>query len=269
MPASRRSLQLTETYRSRLRALVDGVDREAKQVWGELSWDDLRGSYEPIAQRVNTSIQRAQTAAVRLTAAYITAYLSTELGKRQRTVSIPSSNYVGTSYGDLPLDEALQKPLISLLVANGKGEPDPMGTGLKALRTNIDLNVKHAGRKALQDVIEADERIVGWRRAVKGTCAACSGLATDAQSPPGTPLEIHPNCECVSEAVVRNVPNRFPRPTGRDLFTALAADKQDELLGPEAAEKVRNGDATLEDFVQHESPGDTPGFITQKPVEDL
>lgn len=229
-----------------------------------MSWDDLRGSYEPIAQRVNTSIQRAQTAAVRLTAAYLTAYLSSELGRRQRTVSIPSKNYVGRSYGDLPLDEALQKPLISLLVANGKGEPDPMGTGLKALRANIDLNVKHAGRKALQDATEADVRISGRQRAVAGTCAACEALSGSTIR-----FEVHPGCECVEAPVVRDVPDRFPIPTGLSLFMAKTKPEQDAAVGIDAADKIRNGEADLTDFVKHERPEGAPGFLIQKPLQDL
>lgn len=59
------------------------------------------------------------------------------------------------------------------------------------------------------------------------------------------------------------------RPTGQEVFDSLSVAEQDEVLGPAAAEKVRKGEATLEDFVERTSPGDTPGFIRQKPVEDV
>lgn len=54
------------------------------------------------------------------------------------------------------------------------------------------------------------------------------------------------------------------RPTGQQLFDSLSKEKQDEMLGPAAAEKVRSGEATLADFVEKDG-----GFIRQKPVEDL
>jgi hypothetical protein len=54
------------------------------------------------------------------------------------------------------------------------------------------------------------------------------------------------------------------RPTGQELFDSLSKAEQDEMLGPEAAEKVRQGEATLADFVQYDG-----NFITQKPVEDV
>lgn len=265
MPASRRSLLLTESYRSRLRALVDGVERDATQSWSGMSWDDLRGSYEPIAHRVNTTIERAQTAAVRLTAAYLTAYLSSELGRRQRTVSIPSKNYVGRSFGDKPLADTLQSPLIALLKANKERQPDPMGTGLRALITAIDLNVRNASRTALLDAIEADERISGWKRAVAGTCAACEALSGTG----GPQFEVHPNCECSPSPVVRDVPDRFPIPTGTSLFMAKTKPEQDAAVGVDAAEKIRNGAAELTDFVKHERLEGAVGFVVQRPAGEI
>jgi hypothetical protein len=54
------------------------------------------------------------------------------------------------------------------------------------------------------------------------------------------------------------------RPTGQEIFDSLSKAEQDEMLGPEAAEKVRQGEATLADFVMHDG-----NFITQKPVEQV
>jgi hypothetical protein len=54
------------------------------------------------------------------------------------------------------------------------------------------------------------------------------------------------------------------RPTGQEIFDSLSKAEQDEMLGPEAAEQVRKGEATLADFVKEEG-----GFITQRPVADL
>jgi hypothetical protein len=54
------------------------------------------------------------------------------------------------------------------------------------------------------------------------------------------------------------------RPTGQEIFDSLSKAEQDEMLGPEAADMVRNGDAVLSDFVEVDG-----GFITQKPVTAL
>jgi hypothetical protein len=54
------------------------------------------------------------------------------------------------------------------------------------------------------------------------------------------------------------------RPTGQEIFDSLSKAEQDEMLGPEAADMVRNGDAVLSDFVEVDG-----GFITQRPVTAL
>jgi hypothetical protein len=59
------------------------------------------------------------------------------------------------------------------------------------------------------------------------------------------------------------------RPTGQEHFDALSREEQDAMLGPEVAEKVRAGEVTLADLLHRTAPGDTPGFIVQKPLQDL
>jgi hypothetical protein len=54
------------------------------------------------------------------------------------------------------------------------------------------------------------------------------------------------------------------RPTGQQIFDSLSKAEQDEMLGPEAAEKVRQGEVMLADLVEVDG-----GFITQKPVTAL
>jgi hypothetical protein len=75
------------------------------------------------------------------------------------------------------------------------------------------------------------------------------------------------NCQCVTVPVVIGVPNRFPLPTGQQIFNSKTNAEQDEMLGPEVAERVRAGDASLADLVE-EFPlnTDQDPFITQAPV---
>jgi hypothetical protein len=54
------------------------------------------------------------------------------------------------------------------------------------------------------------------------------------------------------------------RPTGQEIFDSLSKAEQDEMLGPEAAEMVRQGEVMLADLVEVDG-----GFITQKPVTAL
>jgi hypothetical protein len=226
MAATAQALRLTDSYRVRLKALVRVADHEARQQFQDLDLDEISESYGPIRTRVANSVARAQTEAVRLTAGYLGAFLSTELGEVISPPTIAAAEYVGKSFGGLPLADSLDSPRIAMLMAIKEGQPDPRGTGLRVLLQNVDLDVKAAARAALADQIAADDRIEGWTRAIRGTCAACAGLAAEATSPPGTPLEIHPNCECVSEPVVTRAaqPSEHPR-----VEAPLLADHQLEL----------------------------------------
>jgi hypothetical protein len=67
------------------------------------------------------------------------------------------------------------------------------------------------------------------------------------------------------EAVYKPAP---VRPTGQEIFDSMSPEEQDEMIGAAAAEAIRQGEATLADFVERVAPGDTPGFIRQKPVAD-
>lgn len=269
MPASERSLRLTELYRSDLRALVDGVQVLADHEWASLDFEDLSASYQPLKERIAVGAARAQRQAVQVTAAYLSAFKSSELGRPQGVPTIDSSRYVGKSFGGRDLLDSLEHPVVAVLSAIGRGEPDPLGQGRRALILNLDLDVKAAARAALQDAMVADDLIEGWRRAVAGTCGACLGASDESTLPPGTPLNIHPNCECVSEPVVRGVRNAVPRLGGAALFSQMTPEKQDAAIGIAAAEKVRQGEAQVHDFIEHQRPGDTPGFIVQRPVEAL
>lgn len=210
MPTSP-ALKVTDAYRSRLQALVTSASRDARSAWTDLEWADIDASYQPIQRRVARSVERAQTEAVRLTAGYLGAFLTMELGEPVGAPTILVRDYVGKSFGGLPLFDSLDKPRIALLSANVEGA-DPMGVGLRVMLANVDLDVKGAARSALQDQIEADERIEGWQRAVKGTCAACMGAAGNEH---GVAMPVHPHCQCVSEPLVESkAPESLPSITG-------------------------------------------------------
>ena len=58
------------------------------------------------------------------------------------------------------------------------------------------------------------------------------------------------------------------RPTGQEHFDSLTREQQDEMLGAEAAEKVRSGAIELSDLVAVSALATAPNFITQAPVND-
>jgi hypothetical protein len=72
----------------------------------------------------------------------------------------------------------------------------------------------------------------------------------------------------MARTILWSAAERFPLPTGQELFSTMSVKEQEKAIGPEAAAAVREG-ADLKDFVGHSRlQSDTPDFITQRPVED-
>lgn len=268
MAASQRSLRVTELYRQRLLLTRARVERDVTERWRALMPEDLDGGvWIDFAAR---TVAAAQTEATRATSGYLAAFLTSELGRSTAVLGIDSRRYAGLSRDGRPLAEALSSPIIGTKATLGEGRStgEAIEFGLLRAKRMVELDTMHAARTALLDAIDADDRFDGWRRAVRGTCGACAGAAAGVSH--GLSFPVHPGCQCVSEPNVRDVPNRFPRPSGAEIFAAKSRDEQDEMLGPESADLVRSGAIELSDLVAH-SPldSDQPNFITQRPVSAL
>jgi hypothetical protein len=160
----------------------------------------------------------------------------------------------------------LQSPLIATrTVLKAGGElSEALSAGLARLLRGVGLDVDQAGRFALLDTIERDPRFTGWTRAISGTCGACIAASGNHAN-----FEVHPNCQCVPEPRVANVPDRFPRLTGKPLFDAMSSEHQNDALGPEAADLLRNGEIALADLVTRSPMATEDDYLTQTPAKRL
>lgn len=267
MPVHERSLRLTNAYRDRLSGLADVATRYAEGTWN-LNPDNLDSSFAPWLARTSAAVAGAQQQAVRASAGYLAAYIGSEIGQTARVAPLDSKRYVGLARNGRPITDLLGGALIAVKVGLKDGRPmeEALGLGLERAKRNSDFSVWTAGRDSLRDAMVADERVIGWRRAVKGTCDACLGAAESAYSPAGTSLECHPNCQCVSEGVVYGATHRNLRPTGTEIFAAMTAPEQDAQFGPEKATALRDGEITLADLVDHSHLAEEPDFITTAPL---
>lgn len=264
MAHNQRSFRLTDAYRRQLVGIGARVEAQAREHWPRI--EDFDASTWPATMAA--VVTRAQTQAVRLSAGYLSAYVRSERGTRGPLIKIDSATYAGVSRDGRPLAEAMRSPFIAVLGALADHRPAE-----EALRIGLAKGVRftgfetiQAGRDALLDTIETDDRFKGWQRSVRGTCGACMALSGLS----GPRFEVHPSCECVPAPEVRGVANRFPLPTGAALFAALSEQEQAEKVGPEAAQLIRDGHADLRDFVAHSrNESDQDDFITQKPVQDV
>lgn len=263
MPATQRSLRLTEAYRERLLATRQRLQTQAERTWPTIESLDTTDWVD----RMATTVAQGQTEAIRVTAAYLAAFLATETGRRSSPPSIDPREFAGRSSDGRPLSEALRSPLIGTLGAlkQGLGSAEALRIGLNRATRLVGVDYDQAHRTALLSAIDSDDRFEGWHRVTGGTCAACASKAGTLES--GIHFQVHAGCKCVSEPAVAGTTNRFPRPTGIEIFTAYTREQQDEMLGPEAAEKVRSGDIQLADLVEESEMETSDNWITQKPLQ--
>ncbi len=181
----------------------EGV-KVARTVWGDVDPADVAGTFlvGPLAAAIAT----LQRTGVLLSQAYVKAYIQSELGKN---ILFPTpQGFAGKSWSDVQLHAALLRSVVIVkqLLAEGVDTPEAMLRGLNALLRTVALATDGAIRDSLRQLYVDRPEIIGWKRAVAGTCDKCIGKATNSTLPPGEPLDIHPNCQCVSEAVIELPP---------------------------------------------------------------
>jgi hypothetical protein len=202
MPAAESSLRITEAYRTRLFGLRSQLERRAETLWPTIEGlDDFTWTNKAAA-----ATQNAQREAVALTGAYLTAFLTSEVGTRTRGPILDTRRYSGLSRDGRPLRDALRSPMIGVRfkLKEGATPEEALAYGLHRAKRMVSVDYDHAHRTALLDGLAADERFQGWQRAVTGTCGACAGdIAVEVSTNlPSIPLQVHPNCQCVTEPVV-------------------------------------------------------------------
>lgn len=262
MPASQRSLRLTQAYRQRQVATRARIQQRAQRTWPSIEALDSTDWVD----RMATSLAQAQATSIRLAAAYLTAFLASETGKRPRQVAIDTRPYAGRSRDGRPLDEALRSPIIGVLgyLREGLGAADSLSRGLNRATRMVGVDFDNAHHTALLQTIADDDRFDGWNRSLAGTCGACASVASGVSHALHFP--VHPSCQCVASPVVKGVANTFPVPTGVEVFKEKTKEQQDEMLGPDAAALVRADILTLDDLRGESDLAEGPNFITQKPL---
>jgi hypothetical protein len=195
-------------------------------MWIGVDPDDLDATFN--LGTLELTVTTLQREAARLSSAYLSTFIASELGEPERP---PALSVWDKAFGGGDLREALRSAVIKTKQAIGEGE-DPTKATRKnrmVLVNDVGLFIDTAARESLRQGMEMDDRIVGYQRALKGTCGACAGNVAVETSVelPSIPLRIHPNCQCVTEPVVGMkgtpvVPQRGLAERAAPAFNALA-----------------------------------------------
>jgi hypothetical protein len=269
MPAHERSLQITDRYRERLSALRAQAVTLTKDGWRTLDPAELDRAHAAWVQRTAVLLTELQRGGIRLSLAYLTAYLRSETG-RITTPPLPTVQ-AGVARSGVSLEEALVPSLFTVKKAIGEGQAISAALALgldRASRLATDETAA-AARDTLAEGIREDGRIIGWRRVSGGGCGACDAAATGAIQADDETLEVHPFCSCSKEPVVAGVPDAVQRPTGEEMFHAKTEAQQDAMLGKDKADLIRSGDIDFHDLIQHDPMVAVPDGITEAPLQAL
>lgn len=270
MPASERSLRITDAYRDRLNALADRLGALVEHYWASVTLTDLDRSHAEWLSLTVAMLEQAQRAGVHLTAAYLASFVASEQDVRVAPVAGVAGAFEGLAQDGRPLAEALAPTLITVKTAlkDGKDPPVALAEGARRAVRLASSAVTAAPRSALMQQIRTHSEIVGWRRVTHGGCGACLAAAAHGYER-DHPMHVHDHCHCTAEPVVKDVPDTAPRATGPEIFHRMTQAEQDRSLGSHAAQLVRQGLVAWPDLIAPVPMVIGADGITQAPIEAL
>lgn len=276
MPANPRSLAITDAYRSQLVALRTQTATMATNAWAMVSIDDLERTVRQWAAITGEVVARGQFAAASLTGTYLAAYIASETGRPARPHAVDTASYEGKTEDGRPVADLLAGASIAVRVAlsYGRRRDQALSAGLVRGIRGASGQVLAAGRSAMDDLTQADQQIIGWRRVTSSdACGVCLAAATGAIQSDSELLLCHDSCRCCKEPVVRGVAENVGRPTGTQIFDEMSTDEQDALFsgrgGAAKADLIRSGDVALADLIQTVPQASRPDQLVEAPLAAL
>lgn len=268
MAANPRSLTLTDRYSRQLARTASRVKALAGGRWN-LAPEDFDGSYSSWLDVVVLAVVQAQRQNLRLTQAYLSAFVLSETGSRTRLPAVSPDEFVGRSRDGRELREAWSSPPIKAKVAIGDGKTveEASSVAQEAALNLVDVDTYHGARGPLAALIGTVSAFEGYRRVTGGSaCGACLGAADGTVFSSDEVFQLHANCDCVAEPVVAGVRDTARRESGQQIFENLSLSEQNARLGVEAAEAVRSGLVAVGDLVGFSPMKTEPDWLTQKPL---
>jgi hypothetical protein len=275
MPANPESLALTDAYG---RSLEDLRERTAAMVVGAwvLDFRNLSASFARWLAVAAAALGGGQRAAAGLAADYLAAYRASELGGRRLPYTVDADRYAGVTPDGRPVRRVLSSATVAVRVARERGADEAAAARWGATRAvrAVRTEVAEAARFAQRDLMDADGRIVGWRRVTAGSpCGACLAAATGAVRATSEVPDVHAACRCVAEPVIRGAADRVTRPTGEEMFAALTPARQDALFagtgGKAKADLIRSGQVALSALILPQPHPQARDWITETPLQAL
>lgn len=229
MPATEEAAAVTDAYRARLLRLREATVRLVARPFDAIDFGrQLSAELDDWIDQAAPTLDLAQREAVRMTDTYFDVYL-------QRSGVEAASDPVDVdelTVSERELRRRLHVVKVALLWRLGRaGRVAAQAYGLSEAMRVTRNTVAETAHSTLGERMVNDRQIAGWKR-VSGlnACGACLALADGRVQRADTPMRRHGHCRCSQEPVIRNVPQRFVRPTGVQIYRRMSATEKAQLF---------------------------------------
>lgn len=277
MPAEAESVRITDVYRAQTIEARRRIALAAGALW-QIDPERLEESFGFWLSRMALLLAATQADLARLSDAYVATFVSSELGEAVAPVGVDVGAYAGKTIDGRAVADVLGPALFTVkrLVGDGKPFEQASAAGRARAVRNVEVETAGASRAALDEALEREPRVRGWRRVTsRRPCGACLAARTGAIQKTSELLRTHPHCSCSKEPVVEGVRERIKRPTGAELFESMSKTEQDALFagrgGADKAELVRSGAVDLSDLASSDRQAldGRPAILTETPLAKL
>lgn len=175
------------------------------------SWRGLR-TYDDadIARwvgQVRPLVLGAQAQAVALTDAWMSLRIGLATGSTTRPVGLPVEAFIGPAVrAGVPMETVYTRPAITMRTLLGNGTPfaDALRAATARVEQTVLTDVQLATTHAAHARLDADRRVVGYRRILGAgnNCGLCIVASTQRYRKENL-MPIHPHCGCTVEPTVR------------------------------------------------------------------
>jgi hypothetical protein len=222
--------------------LARRTSTELGRLWRLIDAQRITGSWGALLPQALAVLGTSQATAAAAAGTYVDDALEAQGAAPAVAGRIAVESFAGIASDGRPLASLLLQPSLTALrqIEQGASPARALAMGRFSLDMITRTQVADAGRVAVGTAIAARPEVRGYVRMIVGkTCSRCLILA-GRRYEWNQGFRRHPRCDCRHIPVADDVPGDIS--TDPDAyFRSLDRSEQDELLGKDGAEAVRNG----------------------------
>lgn len=291
MPFSREGVELTDGFRQQLITQRDQAGVFVGREWRRtVDFDDFEASHSRFLDRAERIVATSQVGAAFLANQYFSNFVGAELGAAALAGFDQATQAIAGEIAAAKLEQQVDRLIAKIrgrtrdgravrdvlapsgpaalnVLGQGRGraEADMVGRA-RAVRVAATETVD-AGNEMLHQVMAfaPDEAVSGWWRMTgNDPCRACLGYATRGKVHTRSRIQIHPNCRCTMVPALGDLPDVEPLETGLQKWASMSEAEQDELMGAEVAQMLREGRISFADLVERSRNPDWDDTISER-----